>query len=161
MPLERSQLIRLQLAGTVALPSPYPTIGAVTREAEPISYKGGRTSDEHVVYITHEDGHARTVTWCVSTSDIVALEEKNNLAADSNWHLGPEVVDAIDPDETVNGILYIRETAQVLLRTEVGLSALDSADVRVVSQEAFRSSPSSATGGARPAIRAQQCCPDT
>lgn len=150
MPLDRAQRIRMSLGGTTGLPAPFPAIGLVV-----LDKAGAAPTADTLVYVTNPKCRNQAHIWSVRAGDVQAFEEKLSVEDDETsgedapvWHVGlEEVLDALGDGEQKEGIVYVREEAQVLLQLEYGLSAIDSVSVAAhagitphdrTSEEAFR-----------------------
>jgi hypothetical protein len=122
----------MSLGGTTGLPSPYPTIGIVV-----LDRVKGKPDADTLVHVTNPRSRNQAHVWSVRVGDVKAFEEKKKIGADETkkkhkpkWHVGlDEVLKALKDGKKRKGIVYVREEAQVLLKLEYGLSAIDSVDV--------------------------------
>jgi hypothetical protein len=134
--LDRYQLRSLSLAGTVALPSPFPEVGKICLQPGGVIYQGanGESAREDLVVIEHVQSNRVTIIRRVFLRDVAAaafcpIDESTN-----NWHFGPEIGRVLRARSNSNngglmmGIAYVRETAPVLMEVQVGMTAAESAE---------------------------------
>jgi hypothetical protein len=134
--LDRFQLRSLSLAGTVAIPSPFPELGKIFLQAGGVIYQGasGEATREDLVVIEHMQSHRVTVTRRVFLRDVAAVAFCPLDTSMKNWYFGPEIVRELRARSNSNnadlmmGIAYVRETAPVLMDVEVGMTAAESAE---------------------------------
>jgi hypothetical protein len=137
-PFDRHQLRSFQLAGTVALPSPFPEVGRLRLLPGGVHYNAGPESALDLVAVEHTQSNRVTITRHVALHDVAAVffvnPEKPAQFSDSGWYFGPEIGPQLEIRSTANapalclGIVYVREQAAVLMRVEVGMTAAESAE---------------------------------
>jgi hypothetical protein len=133
---QRHHLRSFHLAGTVALPCPFPEVGKLTLLPKGFAYVGaeGETTSD-LVLIEHEHSHRVTITRYVLLDDVYAvLFAPIDRPTGGDWHFGPEIGRELaarssrkDPSKLM-GIAYVREQAPVLMRVDVGMTAAESAE---------------------------------
>jgi hypothetical protein len=134
--LDRRQLRSLSLAGTVALPSPFPELGKISLQAGGVVYQGGQgeSPKEDLVVIEHVQSNRVTLTRRVFLRDVMAVAFAPIDESTNNWFFGPEIARELrarssdNKPELMEGIAYVREDAPVLMEVEVSMTAAESAD---------------------------------
>jgi hypothetical protein len=138
-PFDRAQMRSFHLAGTVAIPTPFPEVGTLRLRPSALAYQGGdEMFADDLVDIEHVQSHRLVIVRTVRLSDVAAvlLGECVNpidLSA-ARWYFGPEVGEVLEARANDNtpglmmGIAYVRESAPVLMRVEVGMTAAESVE---------------------------------
>jgi hypothetical protein len=134
--LDRCQLRTLSLAGTVALPSPFPELGKLSLQAGGVSYNGskGETGREDLIVIEHVQSNRVIITRRVLLREVTAVAFCPIDATTKNWYFGSEIARELRARSNSNdldlmmGIAYVRESAPVLMEVEVGMTAAESAE---------------------------------
>ena len=127
MSLDRGQLNRMSLGATQALPAPTPAIASIQWASD-----DNPRSPDSLVEIVFEKTPSHAIIWTVRLGDVKAIEAKTSIDAekkDITWFVGSRVATALDGKDPVQGIAYVLEEAQTLLRLEHGLSVIDSVQV--------------------------------
>jgi hypothetical protein len=135
----RQQLRLYQLAGTVALPSPYPELGRLSLIPGGLKYGDDDEGDGiDLVAVEHRQSSRVTITRYVALDDVKAVLFTTGACpaqlADGDWYFGPEVARTLEARSNDNdpslcmGILYARESAPVIMRVEAGMTAAESAE---------------------------------
>ena len=156
--LGENHLRSIALAGTVAVPSPFPALGridvsthGITKDEvdsldDPTSFEAVQFFRKVLVEIAHEVNPRLTITRVVKLCDVAAAF----LPADTSqvslslgqWYLSAElealVLDKLSELNTQDlpalvpllfeSIVYLPETAKVLLRVETGMTAAESVE---------------------------------
>jgi hypothetical protein len=135
---QRHQLRSFHLAGTVALPSPYPEVGYLFLVSGGLHYQSAKSKlpSLDLVAIEHCQSNRVTITRYVALHDVMAvlLSGCPNPDSDRDWYFGPEIAPQLEARSTVDashlcvGIAYVREQAPILMKVEVGLTAAESAE---------------------------------
>jgi hypothetical protein len=153
MSLSREQRVALTLAGTVALPSPFPCLGELRLSTDiPQGYKAtpadltATAANPVFLSTTHRISPKLRITRFVNLEDVSAVFLPDCPSAVSlnagTWLLPAEVrAETLDrlnrrPTRTRKddafrlgiGIIYVAETANVLMQVEVGMTAAESAE---------------------------------
>jgi hypothetical protein len=133
----RRQLRSFHLAGTVALPSPFPETARLSLRPCGLAY-GPKVGADDLVVIEHEQSNRVTVARSVRLADVAAVLFSRPLppvrAGEGEWNFGPEVAVALEERAALSdpalleGIAYVRESAPVLMQVEVGMAAAESAE---------------------------------
>ena len=153
--IEREQAVRLYIAGTVAVPAPYPEVGLISCASHhPELYSGEDGTDVATPQLicVRQVTPSRVEQWVVDQQEIQAIELdeawcEENLGAKKTdergkWRVGPEVqpflnafVDAGSggPKE-IRGTMYIRAETQVLHSVEIATSAGQATDELLAGQ---------------------------
>lgn len=139
------RLKALHLAGTVSIPSPFPQIGCISLatlrspgDARRTAQQQRRTA-ETFLQIEHVQSPRLMISRVVSLADVQAVflpESPEQPHFDQGvWHLGGvgqrDVVALLrgpGPDKRVLGIVYVKESAQLLMQVEVGMTAAESVE---------------------------------
>jgi hypothetical protein len=136
---DRWQLRSFHLAGTVAIPSPFPEVGRLSLLPGGLAYHYA-TADQAfpLVAVEHYQSRRVTITRYVDLRDVAAVRFATCVspALDSNegWYFGPEVPRELEARSNTNkpslamGIVFVRENAPVLMRVETGMTAAESAE---------------------------------
>jgi hypothetical protein len=168
MELTREQLIEIHLAGTVALPGPYPESGRIKLQHEGYKLKGEEKASGYV-RLEYRVSPKRTVVRIIPMEHVSAIlwtsQDKTLGVETGDWWLGSEVINLrpkkggkppkgpdVKPqgDQTeqtsasgaAGGIVFVQETAPVLLQIEMGVTAAESLE----------------TDGMDPGVRCDPCC---
>jgi hypothetical protein len=157
--LSENHLRSIALAGTVAVPSPFPALGRIdvsthglTKDEvdslleDPTSFEAVRFFQKILVEIAHEVNPRLTITRVVKLCDIAAVflpaDTSQVSLSQGQWHLSAEldalVLEKLSEWNTQNfpalvpllfeSIVYLPETAKVLLRVETGMTAAESVE---------------------------------
>jgi hypothetical protein len=137
-PLSRRQLRALHLAGTVPVPSPYPEVGRISLRPGALGYEcAGEGTAGDLVAVEHRQTSRVTVTRLVRLEDVAALvllRRARRCRRAAVWYYGPEIRVVLEEQCNANapglvtGIVYVRESAQVVMQVEVGMTAAESAE---------------------------------
>jgi hypothetical protein len=136
-PFDRHQLRSFHLAGTVALPSPFPEVGRLSLVPGGVSYHSAKGDcDLDLVAVEHCQSNRVTITRYVALGDVTAVlfAVSPTHFSDKDWYFGPEIVAQLETRSSTNaptvcmGIVYVREQAPILMRVEVGMTAAESAE---------------------------------
>ena len=122
-PLSRQQQISLCLAGTVALPSPFPTVGRIETTDRT------NDNDNELVKVTHEITTKRLVAWLLPLGEICAYcaDPLNPDNYDpTNWYLAKEAQDHIVNSKSVTGVVFVKEECGLLVCSEASTTAGES-----------------------------------
>ena len=153
MELTREQLIEIHLAGTVALPGPYPESGHIKLQHEGYKLKGAEKASGYV-RLEYRISPKRTVVRIIPMEHVSAIlwtSADRTLGIEAgDWWLGSEVTyfrpkkaskplkgqDVKQQGDQANqaaatlrearGVVFVQETAPMLLQLEVGVTAAES-----------------------------------
>ncbi len=128
----------MYLSGTVTIPSPFPEVGRMSlqRLSSPTPSKR-RAAHKDFLCVEHTQSHRLMIARFVAMSDVsaVLLAEDGKVSnGHGQWLVGAagqhELVALLRKSKTgiVDGIAYIREHAQVLMRVETGMTAAESSE---------------------------------
>ena len=123
MPLNDDQVRRMKLGGTQLLPAPLPGPATIRFEDEA----------KKLVEIHCERSDSQAVIWLVDLQNINVVKKIDDCDPDDikeSWLVGDEIGEALKGNQSLRGLGYVKESAQVLLRMEHGTSAEDS--IRIV-----------------------------
>jgi hypothetical protein len=153
-----NHLRSMALAGTVAVPSPFPALGridvstyGITKDEvdgleDPTSFEALQFFRKVLVEIAHEVNPRLTITRVVKLCDIAAVFQPADTSqvslSQGQWYLSPEletlVLEKLSELNTQDlptlvpllckSISYLPETAKVLLRVETGMTAAESVE---------------------------------
>jgi hypothetical protein len=156
--LGENHLRSIALAGTVAVPSPFPALGridvstyGITKDEvdcleEPTSFEAVQFFRKVLVEIAHEVNPRLTITRVVKLCDIAAVflpaDAGQVSLSNGQWYLSAElealVLEKLSELDTQDlpalvpllfeSIIYLPETAKVLLRVETGMTAAESVE---------------------------------
>jgi hypothetical protein len=155
--LSDNHLRSIALAGTIAVPSPFPALGRInvsthglTKDEvdslleDPTSFEAARFFQKVLVEIVHEVNPRLTITRVVKLCDIAAAflpaDTSQVSLSHGQWHLSAELEALVlerlsewnTPDVPMlvplllESVVYLPETAKVLLRVETGMTAAES-----------------------------------
>jgi hypothetical protein len=163
MKLDARQSRSLFLAGTVALPRPYPTLGTISFEGGELNFAPGGQAEKRDLLTLHEYQHGRTIVRVMIQEDVSAIfipGERDGRGAfqissrpyadnleQGEWFIDtdvneatvrarlnlPQQVSISSPDSILRGIVYIAEHRTILKITEVA----ETASEEVISSAAY------------------------
>jgi hypothetical protein len=149
MSLTRQQRVSVDLAGTVAVPSPFPAVGELRYASDPVP--SGPVTDPAAlgrsVYLTvsHRISPRLTITRTIPVDKVTAIflpdDQQSVDLSCGRWLLAPDVLADVNyrlgkPRSRSKddrwflgcGIVYVPESAGLLLQVEVGMTAAESAE---------------------------------
>lgn len=127
----------LYLAGTIPIPSPTPNVGRISLHS--LWPKGGdAASRETVLKVEHVQSNRLAISRSVLLSEVDAVhvsdDDANPPELRDQWFCGKKSVEEFaglleqaKPEEIV-GVVYVRETARVLMNVMVSMTAAESAE---------------------------------
>ena len=127
----------MYLSGTVTIPSPFPEIGRLTLQRLSSVPSRGRAAHKDFLCIEHTQSHRLMIARFVDLNDVTAvvLAEKGKVGLDDgHWLFGApgqhELIARLRKSKTrpIEGIAYVREHAQILMRVETGMTAAESSE---------------------------------
>ena len=133
----RDQLRAFFLADTVPIPSPFPALGRISFE---LHAGEQRESAEKVALDTLRVEYRQSprvmIARTVLVEDVQAVfvpEDGGNVdLLDGGWYFRPEIKSSLlaclSENLETTGIVYVRESAPVLMQVEVGMTAAESAE---------------------------------
>lgn len=126
------------LSGTVTIPSPFPEVGQLSlQRLSSTAPRKRRTVHIDFLCIEHTQSHGVMIARFVSLDDVTAVllvENGKVKQNDGHWLVGAagqhELLARLRKSKTrpVEGIAYVREHAQVLMRVETGMTAVESSE---------------------------------
>ncbi|MHC4177713.1 MAG: hypothetical protein ACYSWU_09405 [Planctomycetota bacterium] len=136
MPLKDKGLAALFLPGTIALPSPFPSVGDVEikKDGEGAELRDGERGVLLTVRRRFEPSTEVCWTMLVERVSAILLTNGAELESDgAEWLFGPDVakLQSVKGTNPAKGIVYVPENAPVLMRVEFGTTASESMDFPV------------------------------
>ena len=127
MSLSFEQRLRLRLAGTIRLPEPFPETGQVSFESTDTT---GTDPLDGMVTVKYDYSPRRTVCWVFHSSDLVAFnsnpDSRPPVSRPGAWRLDADALRYLaGQTDPISGAVCVRESAQVLIQTEVGVTAAE------------------------------------
>jgi hypothetical protein len=128
----RSAAQSMLLAGTIPFPTIFPELGLLTYSESGIDLPGPAQGRKKPTVTVEQLLSPRLTIWRIFFAEDVAAvflpeDEKQVRLADGEWLLGGEIK-ALKKSGPARGIVYVRETAPVLLHMQVGMTAAESAE---------------------------------
>jgi hypothetical protein len=129
----------LFLAGAVPVPTPIPELGAIWIDREGVVFRSPENRHESVLCVEHVTAPSLSILRTARLRDVAAVfvpaDATEVVDLDKGvWLFGPDI-DKLDdvkqgnsPDQRKMGIVYLPESAPVLMRTEFGMTAGESAN---------------------------------
>lgn len=137
MPHTRDPLRSFYLAGTVAIPSPFPEVGILSLTSFESAGKNRRSAPSFL-RIEHVQSPRLVVARNVLIEDVQAMflpdDPVNPDLSHGIWFSGPRKQNQWlakikkATSSPVHGIVYVHENARVLMQVEVGMTAAESAE---------------------------------
>ena len=129
----------LFLAGAVPVPTPFPELGAIWIDREGVVFRRLDSRHESVLCVEHVTPPSLAILRAARLRDVAAVFVPADATEDVDldkgvWLLGPEIDKLEDvkqcngPDQRKMGIVYLPESAPVLMRTEFGMTGGESAN---------------------------------
>jgi hypothetical protein len=128
----------MYLSGTVTIPSPFPEVGQLSlQRLTSATPSKQRVAHKDFLCIEHIQSHRLMVARFVALDDVsaVLLVENGDVGMDDGrWLVGSagqhELLAKLRKAKSrrIEGIAYVREHAQVLMRVETGMTAAESSE---------------------------------
>ena len=129
MALNRDHAIQLHLGGTVALPGPFPETGEIRLDRNGVKFElreAEQVATAALIVVKHLLSARRETTMFVMADDARALchSPDPDNPEQIEWWIGPEVIHQLQSrDGPVTGILFVKESGQLVQRLSEGTTA--------------------------------------
>jgi hypothetical protein len=129
----------LFLAGAVPVPTPFPELGTIWIDREDVVFRRSENCHESVLCVEHVTPPSLAILRAARLRDVAAVfvpaDATEVVDLDKGvWLFGPDIDKLEDveqrnaPNQHKLGIVYLPESAPVLMRTEFGMTAGESSN---------------------------------